>query len=268
MIKAKHFVIVVLVLGILQLTFAEKRAKPMPLEELTNPDSPSYVPYPYPETRKEIIEDLKYAIKKLCDIKDGEKEVFIGNNRPFIDKVLLSVLLEKGTYKIGKIIKVRHLRVTHAYDYMWLIFIMNKDNSVAARVILMETGLWGLDMAHHPDRGPSFLETEDEIIGKLGVTIGRSLKKSDIKHVDYVDMSPGLSRLIYPVMEITLADGFVYYYSTGRKKIYRIKENICWKKRENGFRPQWNEVVSNKDIFAFDYVNDRIIVFEEVKKNR
>jgi len=55
-----------LILAFLALTIflnAEKRRPPVPLEELQNPKSPSYVPIPYPQTREEIIEDLKYLIK-------------------------------------------------------------------------------------------------------------------------------------------------------------------------------------------------------------
>jgi hypothetical protein len=267
MIKAKHLIIAVLVLGLFNIIFAEKKAKPIPLEELTNPESPSYVPYPYPKTRKEIIEDLKYAIKKLFEIKEGDKEVLVGNHHPLAKKILINWLQDRGVYKIGKIIKVKDLCENYAYDYVWLIIIQRKDKSVAARAVLGATGLWQLNMAHRPDRGPSFLEAEDEIIENLAATIGRPLKKSDIKHAEYVDMSPGIARVYLPALEITLADGSVYYYSTGRKKIYRIKENIDWKKRENGFRPQINEVVKShrhKGLFAIDYVNDRIIVFEEV----
>jgi hypothetical protein len=40
--------------------YAEKRKPRLKMKELTDPNSPNYVPYPYPKNRKEIIEDLKY----------------------------------------------------------------------------------------------------------------------------------------------------------------------------------------------------------------
>ena len=44
----------------------EERKKPIPMKELTDPRSPSYVPYPYPRKRAEIIADFKYYCEK-CD---------------------------------------------------------------------------------------------------------------------------------------------------------------------------------------------------------
>jgi hypothetical protein len=36
------------------------------MKELTDPTSPSYVPYPYPKNREEIIADFKYYCENFC----------------------------------------------------------------------------------------------------------------------------------------------------------------------------------------------------------
>jgi hypothetical protein len=89
---------------------AQKKPLQAPLKELSDPSSHNYVPYPYPKTDFEIIEDFKYGIKTLW----GHKKKFYKSIRKS-DEVaelklqLLSLLDEKPTLEIKRIIKVEDM---------------------------------------------------------------------------------------------------------------------------------------------------------------
>ena len=106
----KHKVLIAFtVLLLVGYVFAEKRVKPIPLERLSDPDSPSYVPVPYPKNETEAITDLKYAIKRCFSKQEGVHEVYIGSSSPSVpfENVLLNLLEEKPIYRIGEIVKVK-----------------------------------------------------------------------------------------------------------------------------------------------------------------
>lgn len=129
--KMKYLIIFILVLCVLQMTFAEKRAKPLPLKVLKDPSSPNYVPYPYPKNKKELIEDMKYAIKKMYLPREDIHSVIEGTLPPS-HTILPNLLEKKPVYKIGKIMKVKNLLSGHPYDYYWHIIILNEDDTIAA----------------------------------------------------------------------------------------------------------------------------------------
>jgi len=56
--RFKYLSIIFLILSLTQIVMAEKRIKPKSMQELTDPSSPSFVPYPYPKTNEEIIADI------------------------------------------------------------------------------------------------------------------------------------------------------------------------------------------------------------------
>ncbi|UCH94435.1 MAG: hypothetical protein JSV88_29765, partial [Candidatus Aminicenantes bacterium] len=136
----RYFTVFILVLFICQINVAEKRVNPKPMKELTDPSSPSYVPYPYPKNRKEIIEDLKYAINKLFVDKKG---IYVDENPLEKEDILVLLMEEKSAYKIGEIIKVKNRTYLKAHDYNWLILIIGDNGEIAARVSMTAEGLFG-----------------------------------------------------------------------------------------------------------------------------
>lgn len=93
----------VLVLGLI--LPADKKEPPIPLEELKNPKSPSYVPIPYPQTREKIIKDVEYYIKRNLKLTRVGIPSYV-NEGSDIDKIGLKLLEKDSGYFIGRIVKV------------------------------------------------------------------------------------------------------------------------------------------------------------------
>ena len=128
----------------------------MPMKEFTDPASPSYVPYPYPQKRFEIIEDLKFAINTLFR-NDGEN-----NDKPRtpeIKEILLHLLDKNSVYTVGEIHKVKNRSYCLSHDYTWLITIEDEKGQIVARVAMTAPGLFAIAGAttHGAELFKSFL---------------------------------------------------------------------------------------------------------------
>ena len=264
MIKFKHFLALGLVICLFQPIIAEKRVKPKSIKELTDPLSPSYVPYPYPKTRNEIISDLKYAIKKINKPQEGKYESFLPGEKPVTKMIELKLLDEDPVYKFGKIIKVKNRIAGFASDYYWIIFVLNRNNSVAARFHLQANGLLGGASAYNPGDNSHYRKTDQDILDIMSDFIGRPVTKQNIKRIERVLYPSKISDIFIPLWEIEMHDGKVYYYSLSRNMFYRISRKIKWKKDNKGNRPDWRKLVPHME-FAFDDIDDNILVFEKIK---
>ena len=273
--KIKYLSAIVLVFGLFQFTFSEKRSDPIPMKELTDPSSPSYVPIPYPENREDIIGDLKYAVNKLF----ADKEDTNVNSKTIEIKEILVDLTEKNSaYKIGKIIKVKNRSHRKAHDYGWLILIMGENGEVAARVSMKAEGLFGAAAAtrnaaitlrsKYPNsrRGPQFLITEEEVITRISEDIGKPVEGDEIKKMERVAFQSTLGDLLAPMWEIKMSKGEIYYYSVKRDTVYEIEKKISWKKDKNGIRKLSRDLVPYNRDYVTDTVNDEILVLKRLKK--
>jgi len=128
-----------LVLAVLSVALAgEKRHAPVPLSELKNPKSPSYVPVPYPKTRQEIITDFEYYLKRR--FSPDSRVVTYGD--PGSGVIIFPKLLQKDSgYTIGRIFRVKSRIYSRALEF--LVFdIFDRVGNVAARVALEDCGLF------------------------------------------------------------------------------------------------------------------------------
>lgn len=267
MIKFKYLITFILVLLVCQYTFAEKRKKPLPLEELTNPSSPNYVPYPYPKTEKEIIADLKQAIKKIYLPREGRHRILLGE-LPTSHKILPNLLEEQPVYKIGRIIKVKNLLSGNAFEYCWQITILSEDDSTAAIVILEANGLWSGTSSNFLEDKPVYLKKDADILYELSGVLGRDVREKDIKHMQAIVLLPHIGSVFDPGYEIKLKKGDVYYYSYRGNGFFKIKKEIPWKKNKKGYRPSSLKLVPYPGIFSLDQINDKVTVYEKIKKKK
>ena len=135
----KIFVVLMLIISLCVPVSGEKRKGPKPIKELTDPSSPSYVPYPYAKKREKIIANLKYFINRPSA---GRKKAFVDGVTPEIDLILENLCEEQPKYEIGEIIKVKNRVAALSHDYTWLILIMDKKGNIAARAALEASGLF------------------------------------------------------------------------------------------------------------------------------
>lgn len=269
----KYFTVLILVFGLCLAAVAEKRVKPMPMKEFTDPSSPSYVPHPYPKKRVEIIEDLKYAINIL--FADGEENN--GESKtPEIKTILLHLLDEIPVYKVGEIHKVKNRSHRLAHDYTWLITIEDENGQIVARVAMTAPGLFasagatthGAELFKSADpslrRGPHFLKTGQDVLNSLSNSMGISVSKNEIKKMERVAFQSNLGSLLTPMWEIKMLDGNTYYYSVKRDMVYEVAEKIRWKKDKDGRRTDMRSLVPRNYDFVPDTINDEILVLKKL----
>lgn len=255
--------------------FGEKRIKARTMEELSDISSPSYVPNPYPKNRSEIIEDLKYAIKKIFTNKEGN---YFGGKTPIVKELLLNLLEKKSSYQIDDIIKVENHCSELADDYTWLIIVRNKQE-VAVRIVLNANGLFNTASAtqrskeffikKYPGqkRGPHYLVNEEDVISALSSLPGKQIAQGEIKKVKRIVFRSRISTLLAPMWEITLSDGSYLYYSEITDSVYTVERKMTWKKKgERGERENLWKLVTPSEEFVCDTIEDEILVFKKLAR--
>lgn len=235
---------------------AESRIKPIPLRELKNPSSPTYVPIPYPKTRAEIIIDLKYAIK----VTTAQEGVDTVGKIPAYEQIKLNLLKDNPQYKIGQIFKVKNRISGIAHEYTWFILIRDLNDKNVVRVVLHANGLYFGSGGIYPNREKDLVKTNREILDILTDAIKRTVDKNDIKSIDRVAFPSPLGDEFSPLWEIAMKDGDIYYYSLNRDCIYKGIEKKEWKNKET---TSYYELAPNNEEFLPDEINDKILILKK-----
>ncbi|MCU0285507.1 MAG: hypothetical protein MUF15_03815 [Acidobacteria bacterium] len=257
---------------------SEERKKPLSIKELTDPNSPSYVPCPYPKTREEIIADFKYYTENFCGKKDGYKESFIHVYESNTDKISMNIFKPQAEYKIGEIFKLENRIPGFADDYIWLMMIMKQNGQIAMRVALMASGLvigsgtiGEQDLAAaSPEECLKYIRlmkvlTGEDIKNILSQSLGCTISNNEIKEMKRVVYPASIGEYLCPLWEIKLTKGTIYYYSEVRDMIYSIDKKIPWKKNKDGFRPAKMTLVPHWDYLP-DMIDDELIILKKIPR--
>lgn len=270
--------IIVILFVILTLFFpvtAEKRKPRKSIKELSDPNSPSYVPYPYPKNRNELIADIKYF---YVDVSGGAYSFYIGGTP--IDKIITSDLFSSSsTYKIGKIVKVKNRMSYLPDDYAWLIYVNDQEGDAVMRIMVRASGIvmgnWAIDKSEFPQlpertrkaqkRMLKVLEEED-VKKILSEVLNDQLEDKDIKKIERVGYKSGIGDILTPSWKFTMKDGSVYYYSENRDMVYEIDERISWKKKDK-LRPPIRNKVTHCDYLP-DTISDELLTLKPASKRK
>jgi hypothetical protein len=270
------FIVAVLLIFLLCLPVnGEKRKEKKSMKELTDLKSPSYVPFPYPKNREEIIADLKYFVEKYSE---GDNQAYIGSP-PITDTMLKKLFEPQSPYKIGEIIKVKNRIAQLPDNYSWLIMVMDKDGNTPLRVVLLASGLWAASGAilekdiknassqeHRQKLERLFKPKKDKDVKHiLSESLGRFIDDKEIKKMERVGYLSTLGELLDPLMRIKMADGTIYFYSEIRDMIYSIDKKVPWKKDKKGYRPYNLSLVPHQDYLP-DSIDDELIVLKKIPR--
>lgn len=129
-LNKKIFTILSLVLIAFLPIQAQKKPPQIPLKELTDPSSPNYVPYPYPKTDFQIIEDFKYGVKFLFGDKTKHFSVINGDISDI--KLILKLLEEDSALRVTNIIRVENMVQTSPCLYNFVLQIEDENGKVVA----------------------------------------------------------------------------------------------------------------------------------------
>lgn len=274
----KYAIVFMLIIAFCFQVSGEERKKPLSMKELTDPTSPSYVPYPYPKNREEIIADFKYYCENFCGPKKGYKEAFIRGYVDITDKISLDLLEPHPEYQIGEIFKVKNRIAGLADDYNWLIMIMNRNGQIAMRVALKAPGLLiGAGAIGEqtiakasPEERQSFARlmkviTDEDVKNILSKSIGRTFSGKEIKKMERVAYPSSIGDYLNPMWEIKMADGAIYYYSEIEDMIYSIDKKIPWKKNNQGYRPDKMSLAKHRDYLP-DMIDDELVILKQIPR--
>lgn len=273
----KIFVVLALIISLCIPVSGEKRKAQKPMKEFTDPSSPSYVPYPYAKKREKIIANLKYFINRPSA---GSKKAFVDGVTPEIDLILENLCEKQPNYEIGEIIKVKNCIAALPDDYSWLILIMDKEEKIAARVGLEESGLFAGAVAttesnilNAPPKNRARLrrvrplKKKNDVKGILSQSLNREISEQEIKKMEMVVSLGSLCNLTFPLWEIKLANGKTYIYSTKVDMFFEVEKKVHWGKNKKGFREDWQPMLPvPRPEILFDTLNDQLVILKKIDR--
>lgn len=234
---------------------AQKKPPQTPLEELTDPASHNYVPYPYPETDFEIIEDFKYGVDLLFSPKPGRHTKVI-NGDLSKEKQLLKLLGKNPTLEVKKIIRVEDMVLTSPCLYFFLLQIEDKEGKVFAVGSLEDCGLFaGIAFISDKTKFRPF-KTKKQVKNILTDALG----PIEINGMERIGIHSSLPTGPYaPLWRISTSDStfFVDYFYDD---VYKVVEEIPWTAKDNYPDPE-----RKRNVILYDLKGKALFV-EKIKK--
>jgi len=198
----------------------KKRPAPYKLRALTDPNSPSYVPYPFPKSDFEILEDFKYGIKKMRIHEQPGHDIF---------------LLEQEGITVDRIVKVKQKCLNFPHNFYY-IFDITRNGEIMGRGTVDEFGLvmmGGLSTEETKEWTRPFREkVEVEDIIHMATR-----RKIEIKKAELVHSFSDICNILAPMWEVDTSEGT--YFIDHRHKVWVVDyeapatdETIKKRKRE------------------------------------
>lgn len=272
----KYIIIFLVILSMCIFIFPEKRKPRLSMKELTDRNLPTYVPYPYPKNKKEILDDIKYYYIELTN-----KANFSHTGKTPINKTITANLFgPKPVYRVGKILKVKNRISDFPEEYSWLVYIMDSDNDAVMKIAVMASGLVIGGSAIDKEQLPTYSAKTRESLKKvmkvkevkdvkkiLSTFLGSKIEDKDIKNIERVAYLSTIGDFHSPLWEFTMKDGSMYYYSEKRDTVYEIDQRIPWKKMSKKNRQPIHELVSHRDYFP-DTISDELVTLKPASNKK
>lgn len=244
---------------LLTITFLSLQAQKKPpqtlLKELTDPASHNYVPYPYPKTDFEIIEDFKYGIDLLFSPKPG-KHMTVINGDLSNEKRLLKLLGKNPSLEIKKIIRVENMVLTSPCLYYFLLQIEDKKGEVFAIGSIEDCGLYaGVAFISDKTRYRPY-KTEEQVENMLTDALGH-VEINNMERIFIHSSLPVLPEA--PLWRISTSEGtfFIDYFCDD---VYKVVEEIPWTAKDNYPDPE-----RKRNVILYDLKGKALFV-EKIKK--
>ncbi len=258
--NSKKIILLILLLSLVVPAAATKRSeRHLSMTDLTQLNSPSYVPFPYPGTRYEVVEDLKYAIKQL--FSNSQNPVEYSSQPANVDNFLPCLLTDPSTVVIKSVLKVKNKISEIPEDYSYLIVLYSKKTKNYARVAMSADGLFFGALFSSENLKVKGVETMEEIKGKIANRQG--IEKDGIKSAELIAFDFNTDNLLSPLWVVKLSDGasiYVDYNDNYYKQVSEEKSGALSLK-------QTEKQVSNlvlPDKIIFDSIGDHYILLKRI----
>ncbi len=201
------FLALFLLLGFLQ-GQASKKPPPFSLKVLTDPDSPSFVPFPYPKTDFEIIEDFKYGVKILFGSKE---KIMAALKRGDFDYVNLGRNLfgDNPSWKVARIIKIKDLIERSPNLHYFILKIVDEKGAVVATGALADCGLWmGVMHCSEPNKFKPY-KTKKQVKELVHRTHGHFIEINEMERINVLSLTP-YSSIFSPLWKVKTPLGILF----------------------------------------------------------
>lgn len=256
--RAKIFITISLIL-ILSLTIISKeRSKPyLGMKDLTEPSSPSFVPYPFPDTNEKIIEDLKYCINTIYADDPNSFDYSLQRNI----NILIKFNRKDPGLEVKKIEKVKNCIAEMWADYSYLVILYDKETGIYARAALEANGfLIGFTVSSEKKPPVKPLKSKDEIIDLLSTT--RSIGKSGIAKIELMAYGIAYASPICPVYQIFMKDGSEYFIDYN-ENIFKKQTELPLAGDATSFIDKERAKLNHDEQSLYDSINDKFIVLKK-----
>ena len=232
---------------------ADKKPPPIPLEILSDPSSGSYVPYPYPKTDSEIIEDFRFAVENLWGEKKGKKHVIIDEDP---SKIMVKFTGDNPSLEVTQIIKVKDLLSTSPSLHYYLLQIEDENGKPVAIGIVQDSGLLG---------GVTFLtenaklrpyKTESQVKEMLRKAVGYSIIVDEIERVL---LPSSICTDDCPLWRIKTSRGV--FFIDNFDNAYGVDTEFPWDMKKHGHPDP-----SHRAILILDKLEGDAIFLKKIKK--
>ncbi len=260
-----------------------KRVKAKSLKELSDPNSPSYVPCPFPKNKKEVLENLKHFVDTDCD---GKNVTTTDESIHDMDRIFREVFRPGSQYKIKDIIKVKNRLHFRVKDYSWIIYIVNGNGNIVLTTSMSAEGHFlsagcttEKDYREGTPQNRKNWEkyrkqlSKKDVYARLADAIGENVEEWKIKKIERCIYRSKLSSNNYPLWEIVLKDGRHYFYSHIMDTVLRYERKIPWKFSEDReyvmkLRKTLSELQKDHTIAtAHDTISDELLILKIIKTN-
>jgi hypothetical protein len=166
------------------------------LKDLSDPNSPSFVPYPFPKNDFEILEDFKYSIKKMRLYEEPGYDIF---------------LLERKDVSVDRIFKVEQKCMDFPHDYYYL-FQVRQNGEIVGEQAVDEFGLVMTGTLFETPEEKSWAKTYKDR-NDVETLVDKALGGNKIKKMDLVYRISDICKVLCPMWEVETDEGryFVDY---------------------------------------------------------
>ena len=236
-----------------------ERKKPIPLKELQDPKSPSYVPCPYPKTRNEIIEDLKYAIKlyhgPAMNFRDGR---FVGLSND-TDTMLSGMFEPNSDFKVAEIEKVENRTIDLPDEFSYLIIVRDKKGNAMAYLALSGNGSYFGGVAPFK-RFSKPLKSKAEALKYFSAVTNIS----KVKKMERIFMLSMLALYPFaPTWEFVALDNSKYYLDVNYS-IYKLKKEMNGKQSKFSYPDSGEYKAKKGEMVVYDSLNEKTLFLKKI----
>ncbi len=256
--KTKIFITIFLVL-VLSLTIISKdRSKPyLSMGDLTDTASPSFVPYPYPKTDAQIIEDLKYFINAIYSDDANSFDYSLQKNT----NILIKFMRKDPGLEVKKILKVKNCIAEMWADYSYLVILYDKETGIYARAALEANGIViGFTVSSEKKPPVKPIKSKNEIIDLLSAT--RSIEKYGIAKIELMAYGIAYASPICPVYQVTMKDGSEYFIDYN-ENIFKKQSEMQAIGNASSFIEKERARLNQNERSLYDSINDKLIVLKK-----